>query len=149
MDAKKLSFLFASLLLITAGLGSGCSTVGGQPVINPQTAADAAVILRASARNAALLAIESDQNNKKYIQLSVAVLDGFLIGETYTPGALADALKPVIKGANDVKVSIAVNTLVDFYEVFYGRYVKNQVQSNEIAYQFIKAVYDGAAESLK
>lgn len=155
---KKLQVLAVAVLLavsvsiFTSGCASTPSGGGGgtntTTVITPQTLQDASIILKSAARDASALAIDSNQDNKKYVTLAVATMDTFLVGNDYTPGALAKALAGVIKQVQDVRVNLAINAVTDLYEIFYGRYVKNQIASNPTAILFITALRDGASQGL-
>jgi len=144
---KKIKILFVLAGLISLGFLTGCATTNGTGV-DQQTLNDSAIILRNAARNASALAISKKDDNKKYVQLAVATLDTFLVGNDYTPGALTKALEPLIKEVKTVEVNLAINTVIDLYEVFYGRYVKSKVAANENALLFLKALRDGAQQGL-
>lgn len=144
------------LLLLAVGVFSpGCATSSGGtggPVVDQQTLNDAAVALRSAARVAASVAISENPTKpevRQYIQLAVTALDQFAVGTTYEPGKLVEALKPVLKDVNDPKIGIAINTVTDLYEVFYGRYVKAKLAENANAKMFIQALRDGAASALE
>ena len=152
MRYKYTSTLLALLLTVSVFTIPGCTTVGGtgDPVVSQQTLNDAAIILRGAARGAAAIAIQEKPDTRKYVQLAVTILDQLILDEgNYTPGALVDALKPVLKEVNDVKIAIAINTVTDLYEVFYGRYIKARLKEKENAYMFIKSLRDGAASALE
>lgn len=142
--------MLAVAMLIPIGtlpLLTGCATTStGQ--VDEQTIQDVAIALRSAARSASLLAVEDNADNVKYVQLAVTVLDQFLVGDDYTPGALVKALEPVLKDVNDAKIKIAINTVTDLYEAFYGRYVRGQVKANATAFLLLKYIRDGAAAAL-
>lgn len=142
------------LLLVAVGVNSGCATTGGTadgPQIDQETLNNASVILRSAARNAAALAIQDNPDAIKGVKLAVAALDTFLVGDSYAPGELVKALEPVVKEVRDVKVALAVNTVTDLYEVFFGRYVKGQIATaaNGNAALFLVALRDGAVQALE
>src|SRR3954464_4136654 len=82
----------------------GCATSGQGPVLTQQTLNDAAIVLEGAARGAAVLAIAKDAKNREYVQLAVAALDTFLVGDSYVPGDLVKALSPVVAKVNDPAV---------------------------------------------
>jgi hypothetical protein len=134
----------------TPKTGDGGSVTNAPPVIDQQTLDAAAIVLRSAARNASALAISEKPENRKYVQLAVTSMDTFLTGSDYTPGALVEALKPVLKEVKDLKVGLAVNTVTDLYDAFFGRYVKGRVASvaNGNALLFLTNLRQGAAEAL-
>lgn len=143
--------LMVLLTCVLAGLFTGCATTstGGKGIVmDAQTIQDSAVILRNAARDAAALAIQQNPQNKPYVTLAVATLNTFLVGSDYTPGALTAALTPIVKQVKDVRISLAINTVTDVYEVFYGRYAKQQIAGNVTANLFLTALRDGAAQAL-
>lgn len=148
---KLFGILLTTVLLV--GMTTGCATTGGTgdgPQIDQQTLNDASIILRNAARSAGALAIQDNPDAVKHVKLAVAVLDTFLVGDNYAPGELVKALEPVIKEVEDVKIALAVNTVTDLYEVFFGRYVKGQVSgaANGNAALFLVALRDGAQQAL-
>jgi hypothetical protein len=140
--------LLLIILAIAPMLFMGCATSGQGPVLTQQTLNDAAIVLEGAARGAAVLAIAKDAKNREYVQLAVAALDTFLVGDSYVPGDLVKALSPVVAKVNDPAVFLAVNTATDFYQAFYGRYVKGKVSENANAKMFLTALRDGAASAL-
>jgi hypothetical protein len=143
----KKQLLLTLTLAVAPLLFMGCATSGG-PVLTQQTLNDAAIVLEGAARGAAVLAIAKDAKNREYVQLAVAALDTFLVGDSYVPGDLVKALSPVVAKVNDPAVFLAVNTATDFYQAFYGRYVKGKVSENANAKMFLTALRDGAASAL-
>jgi hypothetical protein len=145
---KKLSLILTvALMAISITTFSGCATAGG-PTVDQQTIADSAIILKGAARSASALAIQKDVKNKQYVQLAVTTLETFVVGTDYTPGALTQALSPMIKDLNKVEISLAVNTVLDLYNIYYGRYVKGKIAGNETAVLFLTALHDGAKEGI-
>lgn len=149
-----------ALLALSVSLTTGCKTAptnpdgsvvtNAPPVIDQQTLEAAAIVLRNTARNAAALAIAEKPENRKYVQLAVTSLDQFLVGTDYTPGELVKALAPVLKEVKDLKVALAVNTVTDLYDAFFGRYVKGRLATvaNGNAILFLTNLRQGAAEAL-
>ena len=147
------SSLLALLLIVSFGT-TGCSTVNPDgttsgPVLDEQTLADAALILRGTARSAAVLALEDKPSSRKGVELAVSVLDNLIIGETYTPGDVTEKMKPIIKEAGDPKIALAVNAVLDTYTIFYGRYAKGQIRQNQTAALFLTALLNGAKDALE
>jgi hypothetical protein len=134
----------------TPTTGDGGSVTNAPPIIDQQALNSAAIVLRSASRNAAAIAIDKNPENRKYVTLAVTTLDTFLTGNDYTPGALKKALEPVIKEVKDVYVGLAVNTVIDLYDAFFGRYVKGQVAqlANGNALLFLGNLRQGAAEAL-
>jgi hypothetical protein len=93
-------------------------------------------------------AIQDNASNAAYVRLAVQALDQFLTGDEYTPGALTDALEPVVGQVKDLKVKLAINTATDLYEIFYGRYVRGQFKTKATAFKLVRALRDGAAQAL-
>lgn len=159
---KKIIILIPVLALLALSVSfTGCATTAGNgtggdtstnkpPIITQQTLNDAAIVLRSAARNAAALGIQDNADNRKYVQLAVTTMDTFLTGNDYTPGALVKALEPVVKQVKDLRVALAVNTVTDLYEAFFGRYVKGQIANaaNGNALLFLTNLRQGAAEAL-
>lgn len=144
-----LSVLFTGCAHTTTN-PDGTVVTNSPPIITQQTLNDASIVLRSAARNAAALGIQDNQDNRKYVQLAVTTLDTFLTGNDYTPGALVKALEPVVKQVKDLRVALAVNTVTDLYEAFFGRYVKGQIANaaNGNALLFLTNLRQGAAEAL-
>jgi predicted small secreted protein len=160
---KKLHAIITVLALTALSVSfTGCATNSGSggdpgttitnkpPVINQQALDSAAIVLRNAARNAAAIAIDKSSDNRKYVTLAVTTLDTFLVGNDYSPGALKKSLEPVIKQVSDVYVGLAINTVTDLYEAFFGRYVKDQIAAaaNGNALLFLTNLRLGAAEAL-
>lgn len=137
---KSIVIAVASIAFLT-----GCASTGG---LSKQNTQDAAIILRTAARGAATVAIAKNPDNTKYVQLSVAAMDTFLVNGNYQPGALVKSLSPMVKEVKSPEVALAINSVTDLYEVFYGRYAKNQIAQNETASLFITALRDGAQSAL-
>lgn len=137
--------LLVLVLALSFSLFTGCQTA--QPV-DPQSIQDSAVILKVAAKNTALLALRENEGNRQYIKLSVAALDTFVVAGKYAPGDLVTAFKPIVKEAQNTKIETAANTVLDLYEVFYGRYVKQKLATNN-AIVFLNALRDGAAAALE
>lgn len=164
MNKKFFLPLIAMIALVGAIMmgSSGCTTTRETVITNPdgtfttnvvntvdpQTIADAAIILRSTSRSAAVLAMNDSADAKKYINLAVVTLDTFITGNDYTPGALTEALTPILKEVKDPKIGLAVNTAVDIYQIFWGRYVKGKIAANQTAVLFLTALRDGAKSSL-
>lgn len=146
------SSLLALLLIVSFGV-TGCKTPNPDgtsgPVFDEQTLQDAAVILRGTARSAAVLALEDKPSSRKGVELAVSVLDNLIIGESYVPGDVAEKMKPILKEVNDPKVALAVNAVLDTYTIFYGRYAKGQIRQNQTAALFLNALLLGAKDALE
>lgn len=125
----------------------GCASIGENA--NQPNKQDAAVILRTAARGAATVAISKDADNKTHVALALSALEVFLVGNDYTPGALTKALEPTFKELKNPEIALALNTVIDLYDVFYGRYVKGQISRNETALLFLTALRDGAKQALE
>lgn len=141
-----LSVLLCTLIAAPIALTTGCKTTEGE--VPSQTINDVATVLKGASRGAAAIAIENKPENAKYVKLAVLVLDQFIIGDDYTPGALVDALKPIIKEVQDTKVSLAVSTIADLYEIAWGHYVKDKIHGSITATTLIMAIKEGAEQGL-
>lgn len=153
----KSKLIAVSLLTVAFLVFAGCATApaGSTPAqiaavdaANAQKIQDASIVLRSAARSAATLAIQADPNNAKYVTLSVTALNEFFVTADHTPGALKAALQPVIKQVSDPKIGLAVDTISDLYEAFYGHYVKDKIKDNATASLFLTALRDGAQDAL-
>jgi hypothetical protein len=142
------TLIYSVLLTISVSMFTGCVTTPGTTGIDPQAIKDSAVILKNAARDASALAIGENPDNAKIVNLVVTGLDTFLLGTDYTPGALTKAISPMVKEVKDVKVNLAINTVLDLYQVYYGRYVKQQIAANDNAVLFLTSLRDGASQGL-
>jgi hypothetical protein len=149
--------LIVSVIALTLGFAIGCATapanatpeqIAAVQAANQQKLNDSAVILRNLARTSATLAISDDQSNAKHVKLAVVTLETFLTGASYEPGALTTAMQPVLKEIKDPKINLAVNSILDLYQIFYGRIAKDKISQNEIARTLLTAIHDGAVDSL-
>lgn len=145
------SLLVLACMVVSLSFFTGCASTsdGSGPQITAQTIQDSAVVLKNLARSTALLAMEKDAENRKYVNLAIAAMDTFLTGTNYTPGLLAATLEPVFKEVKDVKVQIALNTVTDLYEIYYGRYVKDKIAGNETARLLLTSLRDGGVEAIR
>lgn len=151
---KTLTSSLLALLLLVSFVVTGCKSTPNPdgtsgPVLDEQTLQDAAVILRGTARSAAVLALEDKPSARKGVELAASVLENLVIGETYTPGDVTEKMKPIIKEVNDPKIALAVNAVLDTYTIFYGRYAKGQIRQNATAALFLNALKDGAKDALE
>lgn len=115
---------------------------------NQQTLSDSATVLKGAARAVAVAAIQKDPSNAQHVRQGVLVLETFLTGTDYTPGALTTAFQPVFKEIKDPMVGLAINSALDLYQIFYGRLAKGQINQNEIAHALLTALHDGGTEAL-
>lgn len=123
---------------------TGCATTGAN---SQQRIQNAALAINTAANAAAVIAIQKKADNKRHVELAVAVLDNLLVGQTYEPGAITAALQPSIKELNDPTITLAVNTALNLYNALYGSYVKGKIGSNENARLLLTALRDGAKAS--
>jgi hypothetical protein len=149
MKIKTLLALVAASVLSLSFLAGCKTTPDGSSGITPQQIQDSGVVLKNLARSTSLLAIEKDQDNRKYVGLAVDALDTFLVGTNYSPGLLSTRLEVVFKEVRDVKIQIAMNSALDLYEIYYGRYVRDQVSGNETARILLTSLRDGAHEAMR
>lgn len=143
---KKLLIMLAALAAV-ASLNTGCTTTG-QP---NQAAIDAtAVILRNAARSGAAIAIQQNPEDAKYFQLAADSMSTFLLATNYNPGAFQTALMAAVGTGvlTNTYVSIGLGTVIDLYQLYFGLYVKGQVNGNEYAGQFLTAIETGFYQAL-
>lgn len=139
-----------AVLLAVAMYTPGCATTGMTPAQQTQLIDDTAVLIHAAARNGAMFAIEDDPNTAKWFALAQQSIATFLTGTDYSPAAFQAALNNIPLGALKSKwIKYALYNVVDLYQLYYGRYVQSQVQSNEIAKKFLEAVQDGFKQALE
>lgn len=142
--------IFITGLTVTAPVAmTGCVMRGGT---NDQAAIDASsALLRNAARTGAIAAItppSGNTNNVVYFALASQAIDTFLTGQDYTPGAFQNALMKINSPyLNNVWVQLAVGGVVDLYQVYYSQYVKDQINGNAYATQFLSAVKQGFDEA--
>jgi hypothetical protein len=129
---------------------TGCTTdANGNTVIDTNTVDNTAIILRSAARDGAIIAIQDDPSSKGYFQLAATSISAFLTGKDYTPGSFQKALLVIdSKDLTNQWVQIGIGTTIDLYQLYYGQYVKGQVNSNEIARAFLTAIQDGFNQAL-
>lgn len=150
MKIKTLVLALVAASVLSLGFLTGCATTPGSgPQVTEQTIIDSGVALKTLARSTALLVIEKDTANRKYVNLSVAAIDQLLVGTNYTPGLLVATLRPVFSEVQDVKIQIALTAASDMYEIYYGRYARDQIRSNDTARILLTSVRDGAQEALR
>lgn len=146
------------LIAVTALLLTGCSHLSSKP-IGAETPAeaearalqsreDAARILKVATSAAAEVALQKDLDNRRHIELAVAILETFLIGTDYSPDALTKALAPVFKEVRDPAIELAIKFAGESYQIAYGRHAKNRIAQNQTAFLFLQAIRDGAKDSL-
>jgi hypothetical protein len=144
------SWLVLACMAVSLSFLTGCaSTSGSGPKVTEQTIIDSGVALKSLARSTTLLVLEKDIENRKYVNLSIAAIDTLLIGTNYSPGLLVATLRPIFNEINDVKVQIALATASDMYEIYYGRYAREQIRSNDTARILLTAIRDGAQEGTR
>lgn len=133
--------VLASALFLTPA----CQTIDKE-----QTAKDAAIILKGSTRSATILALENHpEKARQYINLTVEALDSFILQQDKSPTAFRRALEPVVKEASEPEIQIAVNTVLDLYEIFYGRHIKADFPADHpYIMLFLRNIRAGAAEAL-
>lgn len=142
--------LTLALAVVVTSTFTGCATRATPNTdihAEHQTLNDVSIILRNAVRSAGAIAIQENPDAAKHVRLVAVVIDTFLIGGNYQPGALVKALEPVVKEFKDVKVALAVNTATDLYEVFYGRYVKDRIAERINAVILLAALRDGALQA--
>lgn len=150
MKIKSTLLLLVAASVLSLGFLTGCKTTpDGSSGITPQQIADSGVALKSLARSTALLAMEKDPENRKYVNLAITAMDQFLTGTNYTPGLLVATLQPVFQEVKDAKIQIALNTVTDLYEIYYGRYVRDQVAGNETARVLLTSLRDGGVEAIR
>ena len=135
--------LFSLLGLLAT---TGCETIP----VDPQTIDDTAIILRNAARNGAIFAIDDEPKTKPWFVFTQVALSTFLTGKDFTPGAFEKVMQTVpVSEFKSKYVKVASGTLIDLYELYYGRYVKGKIANNPIALKFLTAIQDGFAQATK
>lgn len=120
---------------------TGCASVSN---VDTNTINTTAIILRGAARDGAVIAMQENPETKKYFQLASQVLSTFITGKDYTPGAFQTALLNInVEELNNPWVQIGIGTVIDLYQLYFGQYIKGQVNGDLIAQAFITAVQDG------
>jgi hypothetical protein len=146
---KRLTPLGLALLLaVTLVPITGCETTQ-DAVQRAQIIDDTAILLRSAARNGAMLAIEDHPESAKYFELARAVIADFATGTDYSPDAFKAAMQANIKQLNDKWVKFGVYNVTDLYELYYGRYVRDQVNGNVVANKFLNAIQEGFKQALE
>ena len=139
--------VLAACLVPVTIVSTGCVTTvttNDQQVINAT-----AVILRGAARDGAVVAMQDDPNTKQYFALAATALSAFVTGKDYSPGAFQAALLNIKSPAlTNQWVQIGLGTVIDLYQLYYGQYVQNTVNSSAVAQAFITAIQDGLNEAL-
>ena len=142
------TIVICAVALFALGGCASTPTDPSQPQAESQNLDEASTALRIASRGAATYAITKDAKNEQHVRLAVTVLDEFLVGNAYTPGALSDALKPHFKELRDPGIKLAIDTALDFYQIFYGRTVRGKVGEQAAARLLITALRDGARDAL-
>jgi hypothetical protein len=129
---------------------TGCTTLNNT---NNTAQIDAtALILKNAARLGAVAAItppNGNTNNAAYFQLASQAIGAFLTGTDYSPAAFQKALIDVkAPGSDNVWVQLGVGTVIDLYQVYFGQYVKGQVNGNFAAVTFLTSIQSGFNEAL-
>jgi len=153
---KLVSIVVLSLAsIITASVFEACTTMppgSNQPPSQANIDA-AAVVLRGVARAGALAAITpptGQTNNAAYFAAASDALGTFISRTNYTPGALQqDLLSINVPVLHDVYVQIAIGSVVDLYQLYYGQYVQSNLASNApVVVEFATAIQDGFNQAL-
>jgi hypothetical protein len=149
---KKLTALISVLGLSVLLLSTGCVTPNGgtPPPPTAQQVEKAATLLKGTVRAALILVIDKNGTNATpYIALSRDTLSVFIGGSDYTPDALLNSLEALpAKALQKPEVKLAISTVVTAYEIYYGDYVRGQVNGNEVAAKLLTAVRDGCDDAL-
>jgi hypothetical protein len=152
---KKLTALISVLGLGVLLLTTGCATTntGGTPPpqITPEKLAKSATLLKGTVRAALILVIDKNGTNATpYIALTRDTLSVFIGGDDYTPEALLASLEQLPeKALKKAEVKLAISTVVTAYEVYWGDYVRGQVNGNVVATTLLTAVRDGCDDALR
>ena len=143
-----ISVLGLSVMLLT----TGCVTTptGTPPTITPEQVDKAATLLKGTVRAALILVIDKNGTNATpYIYLAKNTLSLFIGGKDYTPDALLRSLEVLpAKEMQKAEVKLAISAVVTAYEIYYGDYVRNQVNGNVVAVKLLTAVRDGCADAI-
>lgn len=150
---KKFITLISALALAVV-LGTGCATTNNgtkPPPLTPEKLEKASVLLKGTVRSALILVIDKNGTNAvPYIALSRDALTLFIGSDNYSPDALLKSLSALpSKALQKAEVKLAISTVVSAYELYYGDYVRGQVNGDEVALKLLKAIRDGCDESLR
>lgn len=150
----------AKTLISVLGLGvlllsTGCVTTnqGGttpKPAITPEQLDKSAVLLKGTVRAALIVVIDKNGTNATpYIALARDTISVFVGGTDYSPDALLKSLEALpAKALQKAEVKLAISATVSAYEVYYGDYVRGQVNGNEVAKKLLTAIRDGCGDAL-
>jgi len=152
-------FIILSTLIALAVLGfTGCATTPAgsgssgtnQVQITSNQVYKASILLKGTVRSALILVIDKNGSNAApYISLAASTLSEFIASGNNSPDALLAALNKLpAKALQKPEVQLAVSTVVTAYEVYYGDYVRNQVDGNNIATSLLTAIRDGCLGAL-
>jgi len=151
---KKLTTLISVLGIGVLLLTTGCVTTnqGGTtpPVITPEKIDKSAVLLKGTVRAALIVVIDKNGTNATpYIALARDTISVFIGGADYSPDALLKSMEALpAKALQKAEVKLAISAVVSAYEVYYGDYVRGQVNGNEVARKLLTAIRDGCGDAL-
>lgn len=137
-------------LALPLTLGTGCVTTTnpdtGEKTIDMVKVEKTATLLKTTVASSLVLALDENPDAatdiKKYLSLTVVVIDNLIANEDYTPGALQDAILG-ISGDVPPVAKIAMITAIGLYDIYYGDYVTGVVGGNDVAVAFLTAFRDG------
>lgn len=137
---------FTGCNTVPAGPGSGTNQVQ----ITSNQVARAATLLKGTVRSALVLVIDKNGSNAApYISLAASTLSEFISSGNNSPDALLAALNKLpTKALQKPEVQLAVSAVVTAYEIYYGDYVRNQVNGNTTATVLLTAIRDGCVDAL-
>jgi hypothetical protein len=145
-----LSVLLMSVGCVSPNPNGGGTVVTNAPVLTPAQLEKSAVLLKGTVRAALVLVIDKNGTNATpYIVLSRDALTEFIGGTNYAPDALLKSLSALPpKALRKAEVQLAISTVVTAYEIYYGDYVRGQVNGNAVAVALLTAIRDGCADAL-
>ncbi|MHC4332175.1 MAG: hypothetical protein ACYSUV_00080 [Planctomycetota bacterium] len=149
---KKIISLASIALLGILLATSGCVTTGNQlPEDKAAKIEKASLLMKGTVRSALILVIDKNGTNATpYIALARDTLSTFISGSDYSPDALLGSMEGLpSKALGKPEVKLAISTVVSAYEIYYGDYVREQVDGNAVAVKFLTAIRDACDGALK
>lgn len=148
---KKIISLAAIALMGILLATTGCVTTNPSPDDQAVKIEKAAVLMKGTVRSALVLVIDKNGTNATpYIALARDTLSTFIGGTDFTPDALLNSLEALpVKALGKPEVKLAISTVVTAYEIYYGDFVRGQVDGNATAIKFITAIRDACDEAIK
>lgn len=143
------AILVAALVLTTALGTTGCKTTNpntGEQTVDMVKVQKAASLLKTTVASSLVLVLDKNPDKaadiKKYLGLTVVVVDELIANENYTPGKLQDAILS-ISGKIPAEGQVAMIAVIGLYDIYYADYVRGVAGKNQVAVTFLTALRDG------